>query len=601
VVSEVSINDYALLSDCQSAALVSRSGSVDWYCTPRFDSPAVFARLLGGAEGGHWSIRPAGEYEVERAYVGDTMVLRTEFRTPRGLVALTDTLALERGARGHEVGMRAPHVLLRRLEGIEGEVEVALEFSPRLEYALTTPRVSPTDTGAVARGGPTELYLTSGRPLTVGGSEATAQFRVRAGEVADFALLYRRALGEAEGEALTPQDVGEGLENAREGWRSWSELHQGYEGPYAGQVRRSALVLQALTYQPTGAVVAAATTSLPETPGGEDNWDYRYVWLRDLGLTLRALWVAACPDEVRRFFYWLDRATGGHSGAGQGVQVVYGVEGERGLTERTLDHLQGFRGSSPVRVGNDAWYQRQIDVYGEVVDAAYVLREQLGEEFDEVTALLICALADRAAESWQAPDSGMWEARDKERHYLSSKVWCWVALDRAVRLAPRLGDHADAEGWKAARGEVREAILEHGWSEEVGAYTGAFGSEKLDASVLLMPLVGFLPADDERMMATVEKIERELAPDGLVHRWAGDEKGFFICTYWLVENLARCGRVRDAVELFEKTTAFANDLGLLAEEADAATGELWGNFPQVFSHVGLINAAWCLAQEGDAP
>ncbi len=598
---EVSVGDFALISDCQSVALVSRDGSVDWYSTPRFDSPAVFAGLLD-PQGGHWSIRPSGEFETKRTYVGDTMVLRTVFRTPKGRITLTDALAFEEGAWGHEIGRRVPHVLLRRVEGIEGEVEVEVEFVPYLEYGLTLPRLSPTDGGVVARGGPTELHLISERPLRVDDSKAAARFMVRSGKATDFALVYQRASSDAENN-IPHLDVGQELENVCEGWRSWSEIHHGYEGPYTEQVRRSALVLQALTYQPTGAVVAAATTSLPETIGGSANWDYRFAWLRDLSLTLWALWVAACPDEVQRFFHWVDRATGGHLSEQQHVQIVYGVEGERDLTEHSLEHLKGFRNSSPVRVSNDAWYQKQLDVMGEVVDAAYLLRDQLGGEFDDVTAHLISSLTDRAAESWQEPDSGMWEARDKERHYLTSKVWCWVALDRALKLAPRLGRYANnAESWKAAREEVREAILERGWSEQAGAYTGAFGSDELDASVLLMPLVDFLPAGDPRMRSTIEVIERKLARDGLVHRWDGDENGFILCTYWLVECLARGGERERAVKLFERTTSYANDLGLLAEMADAKTGELIGNFPQAFSHVGLVNAAWSLAktQEGSA-
>ncbi|HEV8043916.1 MAG TPA: glycoside hydrolase family 15 protein, partial [Rubrobacter sp.] len=341
-----------------------------------------------------------------------------------------------------------------------------------------------------------------------------------------------------------------------------------------------------------------ATTSLPETGGAGDNWDYRYAWLRDLSLTLRALWVAACPDEAQRFFHWVDRAVGAHStDVQQQVQIMYGVEGERDLTEHSLEHLRGFRDSRPVRVGNDAWSQKQLDVLGEVVDAAYTLRDQLGEEFDDVVARLVSSFADKAAKSWEEDDTGMWEARDAVRPYLSSKVMCWVALDRAIELAPRLGEYANVRSWKAAREEIREAILERGWSEEVGAYTGAFGSDRLDASALLMPLMDFLPATDPRMWSTIETIERELAGDGLVHRWDGDENGFLICTYWLVECLARAGERERAVELFDRTTSYANDLGLLAEEADAATGELWGNFPQAFSHVGLINAAWSLAED----
>jgi GH15 family glucan-1,4-alpha-glucosidase len=592
---ETSIGDFALLSDCQSAALVRRDGSVDWYCPARFDSPSVFARLLD-PEGGHWSIRPTGDYEVERAYLDDTMVLRTEFRTEKGRVALTDALALGNGERGHEIGRRVPHLLLRRLEGLEGEVEMEMEFAPRLEYALTTPLVLPADTGVVARGGPAELRLVAGCPLRVDDSEAGASFIARAGEATDFALLYRRAFG-GEDRASPEPDVGAELENTREGWRSWSELHRGYEGPYAEQVRRSTLVLQALTYGPTGAVVAAPTTSLPETGGGSANWDYRFVWLRDLSLTLRALSIAACRHEVRRFFRWIDRAIGGNlSDVRKHIQIMYGAEGEKDLTEHTLEHLKGFGGSRPVRVGNDAWRQKQLDVLGEIVDCAHLLWDELGDGFGDVMARLICALADRAAESWQKPDSGMWEIRGGERHYLSSKVMCWVTLDRAIKLAPRLGERANVKNWRAAREELRQAVLERGWSEKTGAFTAAFGSDDVDASVLLMPLMGFLPGSDPRMRATIKAVERELARDGLVHRWAGEENGFLICTYWLVECLVGAGETKRAVELFERTTSYANDVGLLAEMANPSTGELWGNFPQAFSHVGLINAARSLSK-----
>jgi GH15 family glucan-1,4-alpha-glucosidase len=588
------IADYAFLSDCQTSALVDRDGSVDWWCPPRFDSPSVFARLLDDG-GGHWSIRPAGRYESRRSYLGDTMVLRTEFEAEGGRVALVDALALGDGERGHEIGRRSPHALLRRVEGLEGEVSLRMEFIPRLEYALTAPLVRPTDRGAVARGGPVELQLVAGCPLELNDTRASASFTVRAGETVDFGLLYRRPAGFGNGEPPEDLDVGAAVGNAREGWESWIGMHDGYDGPYGEWVRRSTLVLQALTYAPTGAVVAAPTTSLPEKVGGEANWDYRYAWLRDLSLTMRALSFSSCPDEARRFFYWMDRAGGSCLSGGQ-FQIMYGVEGERDLTEHALKQLNGYRGSRPVRAGNDAWSQKQLDVLGEVVDSAYLLREQLGEEFEETTARLIAALANRAAERWSEPDSGMWEARDRERPYLSSKVMCWVALDRAVRLAPRLGERADVGRWKEARDEAREAILREGWNEEVGAFTGAFGSDRLDASVLLMPLVGFLPADDEKMKATVRRIEEDLVHDGLVHRWKGDENGFLLCNYWLVECLARMGRKEEAKALFERTTErCANDLGLLSEMFGADRGEPVGNFPQAFSHVGLINAAQCLA------
>jgi GH15 family glucan-1,4-alpha-glucosidase len=377
-----------------------------------------------------------------------------------------------------------------------------------------------------------------------------------------------------------------------EGWHSWAAEHTTYDGAFPELVRRSSLVLQGLTYQRSGAVVAAATTSLPELMGGELNFDYRFAWLRDLSLTVRSLWIAACPHEPRRLFDWFATAAG-HNG-GEIVQIMYGVEGERDLAEHTLDHLAGYRGSRPVRVGNEAWRQKQLDVLGEVLDAAHILRDQLGD-LDPSVQEMLGSLADRAADDWSSPDAGMWEARDAERHYTSSKVMCWVALDRAIDLAPRLGTGADVARWSAARNAVRDAILTQAWSEQAGAYTGAFGSDELDASVLVMPLVGFLPATDARMRATIDVIERQLGADGLVRRWSADRSGFLICTYWLVECLALAGRFEDAERWFHRATAYGNDLGLLAEEADGATGELLGNMPQAFSHIGLINAAWRLA------
>lgn len=588
------IADYAFLSDCQTAALVGRDGSIDWYCPPRFDAPSVFGRMLDPA-GGYWSIGPSGEYRTTRSYLPDSLVLRTEFTTPRGSVALTDALALAPDARGHLIGERVPHELLRRVEGLAGAVEIEMEFAPRPEYGRVEPRCSWRDGHLVAEGERVALTLDCGGPAECDGGAARARFSLGAGQSRTFRLTYRDL--SADGPPHSSQPGVATIDDTLEAWGSWSALHQGYDGPYPQAVRTSALVLQGLTYQPLGPVAAAATTSLPEWLGGSWNWDYRFAWLRDAALTMRAEWVAACPDEPVRFFHWIQQARA-RSGE-RPVQIVYGVDGEHDLTERTLDHLAGFHGSRPVRIGNDAWRQRQLDVLGEVLDAAHLLRDRLGE-FDSDTRDLLVEFADRAANEWRRPDAGMWEARDVERHYTSSKVMCWVALDRAVRLADRLGADSHADRWRRACEDVRSEVLGKAWSDSLGAYAGALDSDELDASVLLLPLVGFLPATDPRMRATISAIDSRLAVDGLVRRWAEEPNGFLICSYWLSECLVMAGDVSAGARLFERITSLANDVGLLAEEAQIGTDDLLGNFPQAFSHVGLINAAWRLAEGGEA-
>ncbi len=585
------IADYGFLSDCHSAALVDRSGSVDWWCVPRFDSPSVLGRLLD-PQAGHWALRPVGASTTHREYVGDTLVLRTVFRTESGVISVTDALGLEQGARGHDIGLHSPHVLLRRVEGLTGSVAMRSELMPRMEYGRTEPNWHLTEQGGVARGGPTTLVLTASVRVSEAVGALVSSFVVTAGDTVDFRLAYSATFGGRPPQAGADAST---LEDTIAAWESWSALHTDYNGAFPDQVRRSSLVLQGLTYAPSGAIVAAATTSLPETMGGNLNFDYRYAWLRDLSLTMRSLWIAACPHEPERLFDWL-ATSAGHVRA-ELIQIMYGIEGERDLSEHELEHLAGYRNSSPVRVGNAAWRQDQLDVFGEVLDAAHLLQDTLGELTPAVQQMLV-ALADRAASSWTEPDAGMWEARDARRHYVSSKVMCWVALDRAVQLADRLGERAEPEAWAKARDAVRAAILTHAWSDAAGAFTGAFGSDDLDASVLLLPIVGFLPAQDERMLATIEAVELELGEGGLVRRWPSDRSGFLICTYWLVECLALAGQPERATAWFAGATAYANDLGLLSEEADPVCEELLGNYPQTFSHVGLINAAWRLGQAG---
>ena len=586
------IADLAFLGDGHGAALVARDGAVQWWCPPRFDAPSVFAQILD-ARAGHWSLRPRAIEDVERRYVPGTMVLETTFRCAGGRLRLTDALALAPGARGHETGHGSPHVLLRVAEALDGEVEVDLELAPRPEYARVVPRLISTAAGIESIGGPDRILLVGDRPVQPCHDHASASFALAAGERAGFALQHLPGIA---GDAPAPLDPAAALADTIAGWQSWSEQHQSYQGAYHELVHRSSLVLRALTYVETGAIVAAPTTSLPEAIGGSANWDYRYAWLRDASLTLTALWVGACPDEARRYFDWMSRAAapGSHS---EHVQIVFGVEGERDLAEHELEHLAGFRDSRPVRVGNAAWRQQQLDVLGEVLQGAWVLRDQL-DDLDDFTAEFLAGLADRAARDWRKPDAGIWEAREGDRDYVSSKLLCWVALDRAIRLAPKLGAHADRDAWAEARDAVRDAICDEGWSEDAGAYTGAFGSDHLDASVLLMPILGFVDAGDERMLATIDAVERDLARDGLVQRWsgAGDEGAFVACSYWLAHCRALAGQLDQARALFEQVSAHANDLGLLSEEIDISGGELLGNFPQGLSHVALINAAWAIDQ-----
>jgi alpha,alpha-trehalase len=603
--STLPIADYALLSDCRSGALVSRAGSVDWLCFPRFDGPSVFARLVDD-DAGHFSIRPAGEAETTRAYLDQTMALETTFRTATGVAVLVDAMAVGRNERGHDLGAGSPGVLLRRLTCTDGEVEVEVSYAPRPEYGLIHPLLVVVPGGLAARGGADRLLLSAPVELAVDGATATARFGLRAGESVLFALQHGR-IWEPALTAWSQEQIAGRLDDTLQGWRSWSAMHQSYEGPWRELVHHSGRVLQALTFAPTGAIVAAPTTSLPETVGGERNWDYRYTWVRDASLTMEALWVAACPDEANKFFAFLADAAASQLHRGMDLQIMFGIGGERDLTERELPHLRGWRTSRPVRVGNGAWSQRQLDVYGELLGAAQRLVDQLGE-LDPVSRRFLTAAADAAAVRWKEQDQGIWEIRGEPRDFLYSKLMCWVALDRAIALADQLGAKDRIEGWAAARDEVRAAILERGWSEGAGAYTQAFGTDDLDASNLMLVITGFLPGTDPRMKATVDAIAERLTDDrGLVYRYLahdgleGEEGTFLLCTFWLAQAQALAGELEQAKATFERAVAAINDVGLLAEEVDVGGAEMIGNFPQAFSHIGLVNAAWAIAQaEQDA-
>ena len=591
------VGDYALIADCNSAALVCRDGSIDWMCLPRYDSPSLFGRILDPTAG-YWSIRPTVEFTSERRYLPGTLVVETTFTTDSGSVRLTDAMLFAEGQRHHDLGMNAPHELLRSIEGVSGQVELVVELAPRTEYGLVRPLFRLDGDGGRTFGGPNRIAVRAGVPVAIEDVTIGGTFIVQEGQQVGFALRWISTDAVEAPKPTAPVDVASRIDDTVEAWRSWEAEHDVYEGPHRDLVRLSSRVLKGLTYRPTGAIVAAPTTSLPEAVGGERNWDYRYSWIRDASLTVEALYIGTCSDEAEEFISYMTSSAGG----GASLQIMYGIGGEHDLTERELPHLRGWRDSRPVRVGNGAWGQTQLDVYGELLNSLYLYREKLGVLHPEIQAF-VAYLADMAAKRWSETDAGMWEMRGEPRHHLSSKVLCWTALDRAVKLSPQLGEYGKADEWASERDKVRAAILERGWSVKRQAYAQSFDSDELDAAALLMPIVGFLPATDERMRSTIEAIARDLTDDGLVLRYRneeglnadgllGEEGTFVICSFWLVSCLAKAGEVERADELFAQLSGYANDLGLLAEEIDTRNDEQLGNFPQAFSHIGLITAAY---------
>ncbi|RKR29748.1 glycoside hydrolase family 15 protein [Arthrobacter oryzae] len=594
------IADYALLSDCRSAALVSAAGSVDWLCFPRFDSPSVFGRILG-QDAGFWSVRPAGKYRSTRRYLGPTMVLETTHTAADGRLSVTEALALGDGRRGHDLGADSPGALLRQLSCTEGSVEVDIVLSARPDYGLSSPILRAADGGIVISAGAAAASFSAPVSFRLGQGTARTRVTLRAGDVLGFAL-HTGTRGNGDPVFWSQAEIARRLGDTLQGWTSWSRLHQGYRGPWQELVAGSGRVLQALSFYPTGAIVAAPTTSLPEVSGGTRNWDYRYTWIRDASMTLQALWVAACPDEAGKFFQFLATAAARQLAAGEELQIMFGIGGERELPERELNHLPGWRASAPVRVGNGAWNQRQLDVYGELLDAAARLPEYLADLAPETRRFLADA-ADAAASRWQAADHGIWEVRGEPRHYLHSKLMCWVAVDRAISLAGLLQAADRVPRWDAARARIAASIRAEGWSDAANAYTQAYGSVDLDASALLLSITGFLPADDPGVLATLEAVEERLTDRrGLVYRYLaddgipGEEGTFLLCTFWLAHALALAGRTDRARAVFERAAGFATDLGLMSEEVAPGSGELLGNFPQAFSHIGLINAAWAISE-----
>jgi GH15 family glucan-1,4-alpha-glucosidase len=587
----VPLEDYGLIGDLQTAALVSRDGSIDWLCFPRFDSGACFAALLGTPENGRWSIRPAGRFHSpRRRYRGDSLILETEFETDEGAVRLIDFMP----PRG-----RAPDVV-RIVEGLRGRVEMELDLVVRFDYGQVVPWVRRVDGVRLAVAGPDALRIDTPVELEGRDFHTLGRFAVGPGDRAPFVLTWFPS----HEPVPAPVDAEEALSGAEQHWQDWSEVCRQH-GVWSEPVRRSLITLKALTYAPTGGIVAAPTTSLPEAIGGVRNWDYRFCWLRDATLTLLTFLRAGYVDEARAWRDWFLRAIAGNP---NDLSIMYGLAGERRLPELELDWLDGYQSSRPVRVGNGAHGQRQLDVYGEVGDALYQAR-LAGIEPSEDAWRMNAKLLEFLEHCWREPDQGIWEVRGPRRHFTHSKVMAWVAFDRAVRSIEQFGkDPAPADRWRAHRAEIHAEVLREGYDAALGSFVQSYGSDRLDASLLMIPLVGFLPATDPRVVGTVAAIERDLLRDGLVERYRADEdnvavdglppgEGTFLpCSFWLVQVLALQGRTAQASALFEQLLALRNDLGLLAEEYDVARGRLVGNFPQAFTHLTLVDAAYTLAE-----
>jgi GH15 family glucan-1,4-alpha-glucosidase len=579
------IEDYALIGDCETGALVSRDGSIDWLCFPRFDSPACLAALLGSAENGRWLISPSGgHYRVTRRYRKDTLILETEFETKSGVAIVYDFMPLRDDTSD----------LMRIVEGKRGHVDFDFDFTVRFDYGRTVPWVTRDDDGTVtAIAGPDMLVLTSPVPLDGEDMRTTGTFSISAGERLSFTLTYCPS----HKPRPTARDVEIALRDTESFWLDFSQRCPEV-GPWTDQVKRSLITLKALTYMPTGGIVAAATTSLPEHLGGSRNWDYRYCWLRDATLTLLALMKLGYYEEAGAWRNWLLRAV---AGAPAQMQIMYGVAGERNLLEWEAGWLSGYENSQPVRIGNAASEQFQLDVYGEVADAMAQATKGGLPPHPRARALRE-VLMPFLEEAWRKPDEGIWEVRGGRQHFTHSKVMAWVAFDRAARME---GSRKNARHWRTVADQIHEEVCLKGFDPDLGSFVQSYGSKKLDASLLQIGLVGFLPADDPRFVGTVKAIEERLVRDGLVLRYETEEVddglppgegAFLACSFWLADAFTLIGRDKDARALFERLLSLCNDIGLLSEEYDPIARRMLGNFPQAFSHVGVINTALNLAQ-----
>ena len=579
------ISDYGVIGDMHTAALVGLDGSIDWYCAPRFDSPSVFAALLDARKGGRFQLSPTEKFNAKQSYDGETNVLTTSFDSLGGRIKLTDFMPCFMD-NGELKGFQELH---RIVDCVEGEPELQLFFQPRLDYARGQTTILETREGCVARSQRHRVNLASSMKLHVADKEIlTTEFRISKGQKAIFVLKWGRNPATPAARYETSRKLSRTLSY----WKRWVG-HVKYQGPYRAHVVRSCLVLKLLQYAPTGAMVAAVTTSLPESIGALRNWDYRYSWIRDNALSVLALSEAGVRREALDYARWLVNV---RRYSKEKLQIMMGVGGEREIPETTLDHLEGYRRSSPVRIGNAASKQPQLDMYGILADYIYFLHHTLGWTTRQVYENLVRYSADQAAAEWQNPDSGIWEMR-KPRAFVESKVWCYVALDRAMKIAREFGYDEDWLRWAPVKKKIKNEILSNGWSEKKKAFTMVLGGEELDAANLLMPLVGFLPARDPKVTSTIQRIREELSKDDLVYRYTaedgqmGKEGAFTMCSFWMVDCLTRLGRLGEAEKLLNQLIKRSNHLGLYSEEINPETGEALGNFPQAYTHMGLITAS----------
>ena len=580
------IEDYAMIGDCHTAALVSRGGSIDWLCFPRFDSGACFAALLGTEDNGRWLLTPVGEIrEIRRRYRNGTLVLETDYETDYGAVTVVDCMPPRSSAPD----------LVRIVIGKRGQVRMQMQLIIRFDYGSIIPWIRRTESGLRAIAGPDTLVLNSGVDLRNENFRTEAEFTVSEGQRVPFVLMWHPSHDPAP-PLPDPEDI---LTHTEQWWREWSSRCT-YEGPWRESVVRSLITLKALTYAPTGGMVAAATTSLPEQLGGVRNWDYRYCWLRDATFTLYALMLGGYMDEARAWREWLLRAVAGNPSE---LNIMYGLAGERRLPELELQWLPGYAASAPVRTGNAAWQQFQLDVYGEVMDAMHLARRG-GLPPDENAWRVERALIDYLESAWSRPDNGIWEMRGPQRHFTHSKVMAWVAVDRMIKAVERFGLHGPVERWRRLRSTIHDEVCRDGFDHVRNTFVQYYGGNELDASLLMIPLVGFLPAGDARVRGTVERIEKDLMADGFVLRYRTKqhidglppgEAAFLACSFWLADNLALMNRREDALRLFERLLALCNDVGLLSEGYDPANKRMLGNFPQALSHLALVNTAYNLS------